>query len=75
MGNWVNTKGWLKDYAPNKSAQVKPEPLQNFAEAVIFIRPRCPKCQNKKVSCYGASGNIRYYKCPCGAKFKAIEKD
>lgn len=72
MGNWVNAKGWLKDYV--KKAPVK-EPSENFGEAVIFIRPRCPKCHNKKISWYGRSGNIRYYKCPCGTKFKAIEKD
>ena len=75
MGRWVNAKGWLKDYAPDNKTQAKQAAVQNFGEAVIFIRPRCPKCKSIKLVCYGIKGNIRYYKCLCGNKFKAIEKE
>jgi predicted RNA-binding Zn-ribbon protein involved in translation (DUF1610 family) len=74
MTKWVNTKGpWLKDIAPDN---LKQDADIKFSEAITFKRPKCPECGNKKkLNCTKVDGIMRYYKCPCGAKFKAIEKD
>ncbi|MDD4980688.1 MAG: hypothetical protein PHC54_05420 [Candidatus Omnitrophica bacterium] len=47
----------------------------SYAKGVIFILPKCPVCGNKKIRCYGTEGDTRYYKCKCGAKFKAFERN
>ena len=78
MAKWVNTDGWLKGYVDKPSPAAVKEPKKNsdnFSEGVIFIRPRCPICKNKAAKCYKTDGVIRYYKCACGNKFKAYEKE
>lgn len=82
MAKWVDTKGWLSRYASNdrpvieKKEMVAVEKKEevNFGNTIIFIRPRCAVCRSLKLKCYGVKGGIRYYKCICGHKFKAIEK-
>jgi len=75
--NWLGgrNKGWLKDYVSPRNEPAKPD-QENGNEGVIFIRAKCPKCGNKeKLICYRSEGGLRYYKCSCGEKFKAVEKD
>lgn len=78
---WINKKNWLKGYVePRKPAEIIEEQIEENKEekiiptTVIFIKPKCPKCGNKNLRCYGIDKNIRYFKCKCGHKFKAIEK-
>lgn len=47
----------------------------SYAKGVIFVLPKCPVCGNKKIKCYATKGDTRYYKCKCGAKFKAFERE
>jgi hypothetical protein len=86
---WINKKGWLKGYvaSPPPITQLEKEQEQPidknkkinynnaYAKGVIFILPKCPICGNKKIKCYGTEGDTRYYKCKCGARFKAFERD
>ena len=82
MRKWVNTKGWLNKYASNdrdviiekKEIVVEKKEEVDFGNAIIYIRPRCPICKSLKLKCNGTHDNIRYYRCICGHKFKAIEK-
>lgn len=80
MTSWVDKKeGWLKNYSKRKSRHIvieeetkKEEPAKR---GIFFIRPKCPKCRSKNIRCYKTDGSIRYYKCECGHKFKAYEKE
>jgi predicted RNA-binding Zn-ribbon protein involved in translation (DUF1610 family) len=82
MGEWIKKReGWLGQNVkreqvtpildhPEENKEVKP-----VKTTVIFIKPKCPKCGNKKLRCTGIAGNVRYFKCKCGHKFKAIEQN
>ncbi len=80
MTSWMDKKeGWLKDYSKRKPRHIvvkeetkKEEPIN---KGIFFMRPKCPKCGGKKVRCYGADGRIKYFKCKCGVKFRAIEQE
>lgn len=74
MGKWVNGNGWLKGYVDEPRAKAN-TPKTNFSNGVIFIRPKCPICGSKNVRCYKTDDTIRYYRCGCGNKFKAYEKE
>jgi DNA-directed RNA polymerase subunit M/transcription elongation factor TFIIS len=82
MGKWVNTKGpWLNGIVEKSEPVVKEEPKiteeisTKFGRTVVFIRPKCPGCGNKKAKWNGTDGDIRYYECKCGIKFKAFERE
>jgi len=85
MGKWIHhKKGWLRGYHvkhnnDHETIEVieddEADKMEND-DTVIFIRPRCRGCGNADhLKCYGAYGKIRYYRCPCGHEFKAVEEE
>lgn len=69
---WLERRSdWLNGYAEEKPIKK----TKKLSEGVVFVLPKCPDCGNKKLRCYGSEDGIRYYKCKCGAKFKAIEQE
>lgn len=80
VADWIPHKTrWLGDRQIKPVPEIENKPKVAEIEeknypAVIFIKPKCPKCGNKKSKWNGTDGHIRYYKCSCGCKFKAIEK-
>jgi predicted RNA-binding Zn-ribbon protein involved in translation (DUF1610 family) len=71
---WINKKDWLKGYIQRPKPADAVETTTEEITTITFVRPKCPKCGNKNLRCNGVKDNIRYFKCKCGYKFKAIEK-
>jgi len=80
MSRWINTRGWLRGYVPEKNKRTtNNENLNKYIETkstLVRLVLRCPKCKSLKLKCYGADRPILYYKCnECGWKFKVLEID
>ncbi len=81
MGSWLKRQEqWIPRQNMREKILSEDQTEENkenetIPTVVIFIKPKCPKCGNKNLRCNGVIGNIRYFKCKCGHKFKAFEKN
>lgn len=85
MAKWIGTekKSWLGEHAPQRhnteqtivEEEDEQEPITSHTVRHIVLR--CPKCNSRRVKCYGAVARpVLYYQClelNCCEKFKVIE--
>jgi tRNA(Ile2) C34 agmatinyltransferase TiaS len=42
-------------------------------QTIVIQKPRCPQC-GQPVKQSSHTGDLRYFKCPCGNRFKGVVK-
>ena len=78
MSNFLEN---LPDLGMGRSARRKKKRKKTTVKreyaAVLYIKPKCPRCKSDKVPVYNTNHlPIRYHKCAdCGLLFKSVEKE
>lgn len=44
---------------------------QQQPNSITIQKPRCPRC-GEKVKAYAHKGDVRYFDCRCGNRFKGV---
>jgi len=79
---WINKKGWLKGFIPEKPSVIPEEVVKEAKQdkvapipyGVVFYPIKCPKCHSKDTKCYHSNPPVRYHRCnKCKYRFKSRE--